>query len=277
MTSKKEEGTRRSVQGLMDMRGRLVLVTGGAGHVGMAASETFAELGADLVLVDRDESAVRQAAEVLARESSVSVLPIVCDLERDGVAAALIDEATAKAGRLDVLVNAAAFVGTSDLQGWVASFESQSVATWRRAMEVNLTAPFALVQAAAALLRAAPAGGAVINVSSIYGSVGPDEKLYRDLEMGNPAAYAASKGGLDQLTRWLATTLAPEVRVNAIAPGGIERGQPEEFQRRYRDRTPLQRMATEEDLKGAFAFLGSDLSRYVTGQVLAVDGGWLAW
>jgi NAD(P)-dependent dehydrogenase (short-subunit alcohol dehydrogenase family) len=95
--------------------------------------------------------------------------------------------------------------------------------------------------------------------------------------MGNPAAYGVSKGGLVQLTRWLATTIAPSVRVNAISPGGVFRNQPEVFQNRYIERTPLGRMATEDDFRGAIAYLASDLSSYVTGQVLRVDGGWGEW
>lgn len=272
-----EAGAWRSLRRLMDMRDRVVLITGGAGYVGRAAGETFAELGADLVLLDRDETGVHRCAAELGRRFGVDVHPLVQDLESDGAAPAAVGEATTRHGRLDVLVNAAALVGTSELPGWATAFEEQSVVTWRRALEVNLTAPFALAQAAAPHLREAPAGGVVINVSSIYARVGPDPKLYDGLGMANPAAYAASKGGLEQLTRWLATTLAPRIRANSIAPGGIERGQPAEFQRRYGERTPLGRMANEEDLKGAFAYLGSDLSRYVTGHVLGVDGGWLAW
>ena len=107
--------------------------------------------------------------------------------------------------------------------------------------------------------------------------VGPDMRLYENTPVGNPAAYAASKGGLLQLTRWLATVLAPDVRVNAITPGGVWRDQPTEFYERYVGSTPLRRMATEEDLKGAVAYLASDLSAYVTGHNLVVDGGWTAW
>jgi len=95
--------------------------------------------------------------------------------------------------------------------------------------------------------------------------------------MGNPAAYSASKGGLIQLTRWLATTIAPDIRVNCISPGGVWRNQPDEFVKRYEAKTPLRRMATEEDLKGIIAYLASDLSTYVTGQNIVVDGGWTAW
>jgi len=95
--------------------------------------------------------------------------------------------------------------------------------------------------------------------------------------MANPAAYGASKGGLIQFTRWLATTLAPGVRANVISPGGIARGQPKSFVEQYEKRTPLKRMATEDDFRGAVAYLASDLSAYVTGHVLSVDGGWGTW
>jgi NAD(P)-dependent dehydrogenase (short-subunit alcohol dehydrogenase family) len=90
--------------------------------------------------------------------------------------------------------------------------------------------------------------------------------------MGNPAAYGASKGGLAQLTRWLATTLAPDVRVNAISPGGIFRNQPDAFVERYVKKTPLKRMATEDDFRGAVAYLDSDQSTYVSGQTISVNG-----
>ena len=95
--------------------------------------------------------------------------------------------------------------------------------------------------------------------------------------MGSPAGYAASKGGLLQLTRWMATVLAPHIRVNAISPGGIWRNQPQSFHQLYCDQTPLKRMGKEQDFKGILAFLASDLSEYVTGQNFLVDGGWTAW
>ena len=162
------------------------------------------------------------------------------------------------------------------MDGWVADFEHQTVDSWRRALEVNLTAAFDLSKGLAPLLRRSD-GGSIINIASIYASWGPDHRLYDDTTMGNPAAYAASKGGLVQLTRWMATTLAPQVRVNAISPGGVFRNQPDVFVRRYESRTPLGRMATEDDFRGAIAYLASGLSHYVTGQNLAVDGGWGVW
>ena len=101
--------------------------------------------------------------------------------------------------------------------------------------------------------------------------------MYKGTGLGNPAAYGASKGGLLQLTKWLATTLAPDIRVNAISLGGVFRNHKEPFLSRYESRTPLKRMAKEEDVKGAAVYLASDLSGYVTGQNLVVDGGWTVW
>ncbi len=259
----------------MNLTGRVALITGGGGHIGAAIGEALAELGAAVAVLDRDVSAQR-AAEHLHTAFGAATLPLQVDLANQAAVQALPARVLDRFGRLDILVNCAAFVGTTALEGWVVPFDEQSPKTWRAALEVNLTAAFVLTQACAPALRES-GRGSVINISSIYGVVGPDMRLYEGTAMGNPAAYAASKGGLLQLTRYLATVLAPEIRVNAISPGGVERGQPEVFQQRYIERTPLKRMATAEDIKGAAAFLASDLSAYVTGQNLMVDGGWTTW
>ena len=261
---------------LMDLCGRRALITGAAGGLGRVMADTLAELGADLVLVDRPGCDLGPLVEDLQTKWSAATLALACDLEIEDQRKALIETVKADSRGLNILVNNAAFVGDSNLQGWVAPFEEQTLDTWRRAMEVNLTAAFHLSQAFTPELRVAR-GGNIINVGSIYGEYGPDWRLYEGTTMGNPAAYAASKGGLLQLTRWLATTLAPDVRVNAISPGGVFRDQPEAFVRRYEDKTPLRRMATEDDFRGAIACLASDMARYATGQVIGVDGGWSVW
>ncbi|MES2755188.1 MAG: SDR family oxidoreductase, partial [Pseudomonadota bacterium] len=233
------------------------------------------EHGCRVIVVDRAQDALDAAAETLVTRGA-AVETHVADLEDATDRAALIDAIGQRPSGLDILVNNAAFVGDSGLAGWATPFEQQSVDTWRRALEVNLTAPFHLSQAFAPLLTAS-GHGSIINIGSIYGVVGPDLALYEGTSMGNPAAYAAGKGGLLQLTRWLSTVLAPAVRVNAISPGGIARGQSAAFVDRYLARTPMQRMGTEEDFQGAAHFLASDLSRWVTGQNIVVDGGWTAW
>jgi len=265
-----------SIGALMNLKGRCALVTGAAGAIGTVIAYGLAELGADLLLVDRAEAPLANLTEALKAKWPVSVHSIACDLEVEDERVRLVEEAQLRWDRLAVLINNAAFVGTSTLEGWAVPFEGQSIETWRRAMEVNLTAPFHLCQMLAPALRRSQAGS-IINIGSIYGQYGPNWALYEETSMSNPAAYGASKGGLLQLTRWLATTLAPDIRVNAVSPGGIFRNQPASFVARYEAATPLGRMARETDMVGAVAYLASDLSCYVTGQNISVDGGWGAW
>lgn len=267
----------RSLRDLMDLRGRVALITGGGGHIGASIAEALAELGAAIALLDMVEENCISVSRRVREAYGVRTLPMLIDLSDEDATRSVPARVLDLFGRLDVLVNCAALVGTSELRGWAVPFLEQASETWKLALEVNLTAPFVLTQACAQALKDS-GHGSVINVSSIYGVVGPDLSLYGDSgRMGNPAAYAASKGGLLQLTRWLATVLAPDVRVNAITAGGVWRGQPEAFHARYVARTPLRRMAIEEDFKGAAAYLASDLSAYVTGQNVVVDGGWTAW
>lgn len=266
----------KSVKQLMDLTGRTALVTGGAGYIGKAYCDTLAEVGANVAVLDLDEKQVKDVAADIAAKHGVSTFGLAVDLADEEAVVAAPQKVADQLGGLDIIVNCAAFVGTSELKGWCVPFAEQSVKTWRAVQEVNLTAPFALVQAAVPLLRKS-GHGSVIHLASIYAVSGPDLSLYDGTEMGNPVAYAASKGGIVQMTRWMSTVLAPEIRVNCISPGGIFRDQDPTFVERYEKRTPLKRMGTEEDMKGTLLWLASDLSSYVTGQNILVDGGWTVW
>lgn len=245
----------------MDLKNRKVLVAGGAGHIGKAACDTLRELGATVAVLDL---------------AVLGDLCFACDLRDETAARRCADAAVGRLGGLDILVHCAAFVGTTRLAGWAVPFEEQTVEAWDPALRVNLTSAFVLAQQTRPALRRS-GRGSIILFSSIAGLVGPDNRLYEGTAMQSPAAYNASKGGILQLTRYLAAVLAPEIRVNAISPGGVWRNQPEVFHERYKSRTPLRRMATEEDMKGAVAFLAGDLSAYVTGHNLVVDGGYSIW
>jgi NAD(P)-dependent dehydrogenase (short-subunit alcohol dehydrogenase family) len=260
---------------LLRIDGRTAVVIGGCGHIGRAIADALAEMGASVAIVDREVGMAESVAKLISERRNTLATWHEIDLEKDD-AVGLKESVLSLHDRVDVLVHAAALVGTSGLSGWTTAFEDQSVDSWRRALEVNLTSVFSVTQAFAAALREGRRG-AIVTIGSIYGAVGVDLRLYNSTGMGSPAAYAASKGGLLQLTRWLATVLAPDIRVNAVSPGGVWRQQPEEFVREYERRTPLGRLATEADIKGAVAFLASDASAYITGQNLLVDGGWTAW
>jgi NAD(P)-dependent dehydrogenase (short-subunit alcohol dehydrogenase family) len=265
-----------TIRKLLNLSGRRALITGAGGHLGKVMADTLAELGADLVLVDQGQLHLESLAAHLTERWGVNVDLQTCNLEYEDQREELMTRLFDSGKGLNIVINNAAFVGTSNLEGWNVPFAEQSIDSWRRALEVNLTAVFDICQRLMPLLLVAE-GASIINIGSIYGIQGPDWRLYEETSINNVAAYAASKGGLIQFTRWLATTKAPNVRVNAISPGGIFRGQPGTFVERYKARTPLCRMATEDDFRGAVAYLSSDMSNYVTGQNIVVDGGWSVW
>jgi len=257
---------------MRDMSGEVVLITGAAGNIGQVITKSLLELGAIVVMVDINKNRLKEFKD--SNEEFIDKIYFLeCDLEREESVDFIFNYVKDNLGQLDVLINNAAFVGDSKINGWVEKFENQSIETWKRALNVNLTASFALSQKFSDFLKSRN-NGRIVNISSIYGFLGPDMSMYSNTNMGNPAAYSASKGGLSQLTRWLSTTLAPDIRVNTISPGGIERGQPEKFKRRYISKTPLNRLGTEEDLVGAVLFLSSNMSKYVTGQDIVIDGGY---
>ena len=266
----------RNIKQLMSLKGRVALITGGAGHLGFAMAEALAQAGAGIILVDMDQAKVQARVVDLKKKYKLKAVSMSMDITDKNEIKSLPQQVFQKMGRLDILINCAALVGTSYLKGWAVPFLEQDLETWRQAMEVNLTSVFALAQQCFPLLKKSK-NGSIINIASIYGVLGPDMSLYEGTKLGNPAAYAASKGGLIQLTNWLATNLAPEVRVNAISIGGVFRNHQEPFLSRYKKKTPLNRMATEEDILGAALYLASDFSQYVTGHNLIVDGGFSAW
>jgi len=264
----------KSISELSNLKNRRALITGATGHLGQTISLTLADLNCNLILVDKNKDGLNKL-KLKLKNNDIKIDVVVSNLEIEVNRNTLIKNVYDK-GNLDILINNAAFVGDNKLDGWNVSFENQSLETWRRAFEVNLTAIFHLSQKLSALLKLSK-NASIINIASIYGIYGPDFKLYENTDLENPAAYSASKGGLIQLTRWLATSLAPNIRVNSISPGGIQRNQPKSFKERYISKTPLKRMAVEDDFIGIIAFLASDMSRYVTGQNISVDGGWGVW
>lgn len=266
----------KSIEQLISLTGRKALVTGGAGHIGGAAAEALVELGAKVAILDIDEGACQSRAGELDRKEEGCVLPFPCDLLDEESTRDTAKTVLNELGGLDILIHCAGYVGTTEMPGWIAPFSGQSVEAWDAAMRVNLTSAFVLSQEVATALEES-GHGSIIYYASTYGLVAPDYSLYEGTGMGAAAAYGASKAGLLQLMRYLASVLGPSTRVNAITPGGVLRGQDEQFVQRYTARTQLKRMAIEEDFKGAVAYLASDMSSYVTGHNLVVDGGWTAW
>ena len=256
------------------MTHKVAAITGGAGHIGRAIARKLAGRGVQIAVLDKIES----TGEAFITELEV-LHPgghrfIAIDLMEPESFSTIRNRIEHEFNRLDYLVNNAAFY--DDTPGWGVPFAQEGYEAWLKVMRVNLLAPFFLSQALHPLLEKSE-DAAIVNIGTMYSAVGPDWSLYEGTDMTNPAAYSASKGGLLSTTRWLATALAPNVRVNMVSPGGIERGQCPEFIRRYNKRTPLGRMGTEQDIAGMVSLLLSPEGAYITGQHMLIDGGWTAW
>jgi NAD(P)-dependent dehydrogenase (short-subunit alcohol dehydrogenase family) len=267
----------KTITELINLKNRGAIVTGGAGYLGKAICETLMELGAKVIIFDKDKDVCQHAVEQLEELNHPGTIDyVVTDLANTTDLKQAAKESISRLGNLDIIVHSAAFVGTTNFPGWAVPFEEQTEEAWDAAMDVNLKSIFTFIKQCKSYLEKTE-NASIIFIGSIYGMVGPDFGLYEGTEMTTPAAYAASKGGLLQLSKYFTTLLAPKIRVNTITAGGIVRGQSQSFQQKYNAKTPLARMATEEDFKGAIAYLASDLSRYVTGTNMIIDGGFTAW
>ncbi len=263
-----------------DLTGKVALVTGAGGLLGIEHCRALADAGARVVAADIDLRSAEKAVSAAGRSARSTPL----DVTDPSSARAALADVLAHEGRLDVLVNNAAINDKfEDPQqaGDLSRFEHYPIEQWRRSLDVNLTGVFLCCQVFGTHL-AEHGGGSIINIASTYGIVGPDQSIYRtesgDQPFYKPPAYSATKGGVIALTRFLATYWGSVgVRVNTLSPGGVEAGQDEWFVGSYSRRTPLGRMATATDYRGAVVFLASDASSYMTGANLVVDGGWTAW
>lgn len=250
------------------LRNKVAIVTGGSGHLGNEIIKALNNCGVKVMSLDLKKSQLKLGENFHFE---------YCDISKKKELEKSIDVCIKKFKKIDILINNASIVGESKLKGWSVPFEKQDEKVWGDVLSVNLTASFTLSKMVWPFLKKSK-NGVIVNISSIYGFLAPNNSLYKGIDsLNNPAAYSASKGGIIQLTRWLSTNMAPFARVNALAIGGIKRNQPERFIKRYKQLTPLKRMATEKDIVGPLLFLISDLSKYITGQVINVDGGWSAW
>mgnify|MGYP006182522611 CR=1 FL=1 len=256
---------------LFNLKGRTSIITGASGFLAEKISFILADLGSDLILITRNNKFINNYDTIIKKKyPKIKIRKINCDLSKEKQRKELIKKLNHQ--KINILINNATFKD-NNLVDYASNFKTQSIKKWRDSLEVNLTAVFHLSQGLSNNLIKS-GNGSIINVSSIYGLYSPDWSIYKGSKLGNSSAYASAKAGVIQLTKWLSSTLSPKVRVNCISPGGIIRSQPKKFIRAYTKKTSLKRMAKEDDLMGAFAYLASDASSYVTGQNIIIDGGW---
>jgi NAD(P)-dependent dehydrogenase (short-subunit alcohol dehydrogenase family) len=267
-----------------DLTGRVILVTGGAGLLGPEHAAAIAEAGGIAVLGDlRGAEAERAAAEVVTRHggtTSAVELDVTSKASCERALAAVLE----RHGRLDGLINNAALNPKVEGAGLRATrFENYSLELWNQELAVGLSGAFLCAQVFGAYM-ASHGGGVIVNVASDLGLIAPDQRIYRkpglppDEQPVKPVTYSVVKGGLVMLTKYLATYWADSgVRVNALCPGGVFAGQPEEFVEKLTQLIPMGRMARKDEYRSALVFLCSDASSYMTGANLVIDGGRTCW
>jgi NAD(P)-dependent dehydrogenase (short-subunit alcohol dehydrogenase family) len=276
-----------TIQSLFDLHGQVALVTGGAGLLGAEFTHTLAEAGAQVVIADRNEDAARQITQDITAQG-YTCLAAQTDITSPESTQEVVTTILEKYGRLDILVNCAALDPKFDPksldqpvnESGTGAFENFPLSAWQQALDVNLTGMFLCCQAAVRPMLA-QGKGVIINLCSMYGLVGPDQRLYQhpDRPMQfKPVYYSVTKAGVLGLTRYLATYYARKnIRVNALTPGGVFNEHDEIFLKAYAARAVMGRMANKDEMNGALLFLASDASSYMTGANLVVDGGWTAW
>ena len=290
---------------MFDLTGRVAIVTGGAGLLGSEFSQTLGEAGASVVVADLDGVLARNLASTLTSAGALA-LGLQTDVSDPASVQSMVAKTLDAFGSLDILVNSAALdpkvrdqglgireqesgnqetseqeVGESLTPNLLSlAFEDYPLKLWQRALDVNLTGMFLASQAAVQPMLK-QGRGVIINICSIYGLTGPDQRIYQregHPPQFKPVHYSVTKAGVLGLTRYLATYYAGKnIRANALTPGGVYNGHDEEFVKSYSARAVMGRMAQKDEMNGALLFLASDASAYMTGANLVVDGGWTAW
>lgn len=264
---------------MFSLKNKVAIVTGSLGLIGKEHCKALADAGANVVVADLNEDNCKSFAKELG-SNHLGISMDVSDVNSLNAAKKIILE---KYNTIDILVNNAAINDMFEsplLASEQSKFENYPLDLWQKSLNVNVTGVFLCSQVFGTVM-AEKKSGSIINIASTYGIVAPDQSIYID-ENGNQkfyksASYPTTKGAVISFTRFLAAYWGEKnVRVNSLSPGGVENNQDEFFINNYSQKTPLKRMATPSDYKGAIIFLASDASAYMTGANLVVDGGWTA-
>jgi NAD(P)-dependent dehydrogenase (short-subunit alcohol dehydrogenase family) len=264
-----------------DLTGRVAVVTGGAGLLGLQHGLALAEAGASVVIADIRQEDSQRVAERIHRSYQTPVVPLRMDVTDLRSIKDACQAAIEKLGGVHILVNNAAIDAKVHADGEMETsrFEHFSLQQWNLELTIGLGGAFLCSQVFGAHM-ANRGSGVILNIASDLSVIAPDQRLYEkaglaaDMQPTKPVTYSVIKTGLLGLTRYLAAYWAEKgIRVNALSPGGVRTDQPEEFVKRLSDLIPMGRMASADEYRGVVQFLCSDASSYLTGQNVVVDGG----
>jgi len=256
---------------MFDLKNKTVVITGGVGLIGSAFSRECARCNANVVIVDIDKRGNELVEQIKKETKNNNILFKKCDITSTNDIQNLIDTTLNRFGKIDALVNNA----YPRNKNYGRKFEEVSYEDFCKNVNMHLGGYFLITKDVSKVMIKQNYGN-IINMASIYGFSAPKFEIYQGTDMTMPVEYAAIKGGIINLTKYLASYLGKyNIRVNAISPGGVFNDQPEKFVKKYSEKVILgKRMANTDDLIGVLIFLLSDASKYITGQNIVVDGGW---
>lgn len=243
--------------------------------MGEQYADGLSQAGAHVILADINYSKVKLIEETLKSKYITKPFAVKLDITDKKSIKKMIDLVLRKYSKIDVLINNAVNQGNTKLR--TTDFVDLPQSSWENAIKVNLTGMFLCCQEVGKVMLKQKKG-VIINISSTYGLVAPDQRIYGKSGQNSAIFYAATKSAVLNFTRYLASYWNSKgIRVNTLTPGGVEKGQDPEFIRKYSEKTMLGRMARKDEYVGAILFLASDASSYMTGSNLIIDGGWTAW
>ena len=270
---------KNSLTELFNLYKKTIVITGSSGRLGSQYAKVLSMAGANVVLVDIETKKNEQLKQYIIKNFKTDPMTCQVDISKKNEIEKMKDNILKKYKTIDVLINNA-FFNPSQSKNSTCPFEEFPLDLWNDVLKINLTGVFLCSQIIGRVMKKQKNGN-IINIASIYGLVGADQRIYGNSKLNSPVSYAASKGAIINLTKYLAAYWhGKNIRVNTLTLGGVfdkQLHQDKTFVNNYSKKTILGRMANKEDYDGALLFLASDASSYVTGFNLVVDGGWTAW
>ena len=274
------------------LKDKTAIITGGTGLLGSVYTHSLLSLGASVIIIDKKIDKTKFIKNLvkeynLTKEIINKIKFVKCDITNKNQIDKSFKKIRSNLKNLKVLINNASLVkqvGNDDLSDTYKPFLQMKQKDWEDFFSVDLTGTLLVTQKCIPFLRK-NGGGSIINISSTYGILSPDQRIYESLSPKNskqkiekPIGYSISKSGVLNMTRFLATKFAEDkIRVNTLTLGGVYDNNPKTFVKSYSNKTPLRRMADKNEYAGPIIFLATDASSYMTGSNLVVDGGWSTW
>ena len=260
---------------LFDLSNKVIILTGAGGLLGLKYAEGLSQVSANVVLADKNFSKIKQMQKLLNEKYSVDSIAVKVDLTDKKSVKNLVKQVLKKYSSIDGLINNAIY--SEGPKERSIPFEKFPLKFWNDAIEVNLTGMFLCCQEVGKVMKKQKSG-VIVNISSIYGIVGADQRIYGKSKYNSTAIYGVTKSAVLNFTRYLASYWNNTgIRVNTLSLGGVENNHTSDFIKNYSYRNMMGRMAQKHEYMGAMIFLLSDASSYMTGSNLIIDGGWTAW